>query len=203
MCLTSSKLIFHTVLGTSLHAVKTYWCLAFLLRWWNIEQASVFQGNFNSPFWHSGRCLITECFKVYGHYFNRQLLIVTSCEPICLINKAHSFDYPPSPHTHTHTGQAVGSDIHICKIKEGIVQKWMFRNRMFQKIICMVLMGFLPIYGQWIMNNFVLLPLTTLIKCKFYNFFSKINNIIVLNSISLNFFKCTVLKSNISLECRH
>jgi len=33
VCLTSSKWIFHTVLGTSLHSIKTYWCLAFPLRW--------------------------------------------------------------------------------------------------------------------------------------------------------------------------
>jgi len=49
-------------------------------------------------------------------------------------------------------------------------------------------MSFLPISRQWIMNNFVLLPLNTLIKCKFHNFFSDIENIIVLKNTSLNLF---------------
>jgi len=49
-------------------------------------------------------------------------------------------------------------------------------------------MGFLPISRQRIMNNFVLLPLNTLIKCKFHNLFSNIENIIILKNTSLNLF---------------
>lgn len=106
------------------------------------------------------------------------------CEPICLVNIDHSFDHP---HTYTLDKQWEVT-YNICQIKEGIVQNCMSRNHMLKKIICMVFVGFLPISREWITNNFVLLPLNTLIKCKFHNFFSNIDNIRVLKNTSFNFF---------------